>query len=272
MWLTQGYTQDRKCSCDPILFMPNESLTKRVPGDEILTFAKFLLLTAVILPIVPNRQFGTFGFNPFRTWLVVVAVSAISYGSYLLQVRTQGRGGVLLAAFLGGAYSSTLATVVLAKRSRDQSRPHLYAGSMLAASGVMYLRLLVLLGIFNRQLFHRLGLPFLLLAAAALLGGWLCMHIPGHGSTGTEQSLRPKNPLELGAAVLFAGLFVGMLFGTHLALLYFGRDGLFALAGVMGVTDVDPFIFEPRGVCFNAHTRRARRGRDYHRSRKQQLD
>src|SRR5208282_3414795 len=79
-----------------------EGLARRVPGDEILTFAKFLLLTAVILPVVPNRTFGAFGFNPFKTWLVVVAVSAISYGSYLLQVWTKGRGGVLLAALLGG--------------------------------------------------------------------------------------------------------------------------------------------------------------------------
>jgi uncharacterized membrane protein (DUF4010 family) len=219
-----------------------ENLTKRVPGDEILTFAKFLLLTAVILPIVPNRTFGTFGFNPFKTWLVVVAVSAISYGSYLLQVWTQGRGGVLLAALLGGAYSSTLTTVVLAKRAREQSRPHLYSGSMLISSGVMYLRLLALLGIFNRQLLHRLGMPFLLLAAAALLGGWLWMHLLDHGGAKAEQTFQPKNPLELGAAFLFAGLFVGMLFITHFALVYLGRAGLFALAGVMGVTDVDPFI------------------------------
>jgi len=219
-----------------------ENLAKRVPGYEILTFAKFLLLSAVILPIVPNRTFGTFGFNPFRTWLVVVAVSAISYGSYLLQVRTQGRGGVLLAALLGGAYSSTLTTVVLAKRAREESRPHLYSGSMLVASGVMYLRLLALLGIFNRQLLHRLGLPFLLLAAAALLGGWLWMQLPDQGGAKEEQKFQPKNPLELGAAFLFAGLFVGMLYITHLALLHLGRAGLFALAGIMGVTDVDPFI------------------------------
>jgi uncharacterized membrane protein (DUF4010 family) len=219
-----------------------ESLAKRVPGDEILTFAKFLLLTAVILPVVPNRTFGTFGFNPFKTWLVVVAVSAISYGSYLLQAWTKGRGGVLLAALLGGAYSSTLTTVVLAKRAREQSRPHLYSGSMLVASGVMYLRLLAFLGIFNRQLLHRIGLPFLLLAAVALLGGWLWMHLLDHGSAKAEQSFQPKNPLALGAAFLFAGLFVGMLFITHLALLYLGRAGLFALAGMMGVTDVDPFI------------------------------
>jgi uncharacterized membrane protein (DUF4010 family) len=219
-----------------------ESLTNRVPDKEILTFAKFLLLTAVILPIVPNRLFGTFGFNPFKTWLVVVAVSAISYASYLLQVWTQGRSGVLLAALLGGAYSSTLTTVVLAKRAREQSRSHLYSGSMLVAAGVMYLRLLALLAVFNRQLFHRLGLPFLLLAVAALLGGWLWMRMLDHGDTKTEETLEPKNPLELSAAFLFAGLFVGMLFITHFALLHLGRGGLFTLAGVMGVTDVDPFI------------------------------
>ncbi len=219
-----------------------ESLTKRVPGDEILTFTKFLLLTAVILPIVPNRVFGSFGFNPFKVWLVVVAVSAISYGSYLLRVWTKGRGGILLAALLGGAYSSTLTTVVLAKRAREQSRPHLYSGAMLVASGVMYLRLLALLAIFNRQLLDRLGLPFLLLAATALLGGGLWMRRPDPGGQEAEQTFQPKNPLELGAAFLFAGLFVGMLFITHFAMLYLGRAGLFALAAVMGVSDVDPFI------------------------------
>jgi uncharacterized membrane protein (DUF4010 family) len=219
-----------------------ESLAKRMPPDDILTFAKFLLLTAVILPIVPNRTFGTFGFNPFKTWLVVIAVSAISYGSYLLQVRTQGRGGVLLAALLGGAYSSTLTTVVLAKRAREQSRPRLYSGSMLVASGVMYLRLLALLGFFNRQLLHRLRLPFLLLAAVALLVGWLWTRTQDQGGRAAEQKVQPKNPLEMGAAFLFAGLFVGMLFITHLALVYLGRAGLFALAAVMGVADVDPFI------------------------------
>jgi uncharacterized membrane protein (DUF4010 family) len=219
-----------------------ESLAKRMPGDEILTFAKFLLLTAVILPIVPNQVFGGFGFNPFKVWLVVVVVSAISYGSYLLQLWTQGRGGVLLAALLGGAYSSTLTTVVLAKRAHEQSRPHLYSGSILVASGMMYLRLLALLGIFNRPLLHRLGLPFLLLAAAALLGGWLWMRVLDQGNPKTEQVPQPKNPLELSAALLFAVLFVAMLFITHLALLHLGRGGLFAVAGVMGVTDVDPFI------------------------------
>ena len=68
--------------------------TKAAP-QEILTFAKFLLLTAVILPALPNQQFGRFHINPFKTWLVVVAVSAISYGSYISAEADQAawRGG-----------------------------------------------------------------------------------------------------------------------------------------------------------------------------------
>ncbi|HUY80219.1 MAG TPA: MgtC/SapB family protein [Acidobacteriaceae bacterium] len=219
-----------------------EGLARRVPGIEILTGAKFLLLTAVILPIVPDKSFGAMAFNPFKTWLVVVAVSAISYGSYLLQLWAKGRGGVLLAALLGGAYSSTLATVVLARRGREQNRPRLYSGSMLMASGVMYLRLLALLAIFNLALLHRIGLAFLLLAAAAILGGLLWTRLPDRNGANSQPAIEPKNPLELSAAFLFAALFVAMLFITHYALLYLGKSGLFALAGVMGVTDVDPFI------------------------------
>ncbi|XLM22264.1 DUF4010 domain-containing protein, partial [Chromobacterium piscinae] len=74
-------------------------------------------------------------------WLVVVAVSAISYGSYLLQRLRQGRGGLLLAALAGGAYSSTVTTVVLARRSAEAAAPRLYAGAIVMASGMMYLRL-----------------------------------------------------------------------------------------------------------------------------------
>ncbi len=219
-----------------------ENLTKRVPGEELLTFAKFLLLTAVILPVVPNRTFGTFGFNPLKAWLVVVAVSAISYGSYLLLKATHGHGGIMLSALLGGAYSSTLTTVVLAKRSRDRSEPHLYAGATLAASGMMYLRLLALLALFNRTLFHRLGIPFLALGVIGVGGGWLWTRQKDKVVETVRPPESPKNPLELTAALLFGILFVAMLIITHFSLIYLGRSGFYSLAGIMGVSDVDPFI------------------------------
>jgi uncharacterized membrane protein (DUF4010 family) len=216
-----------------------ENLSKRVPGEELLTFVKFLLLTAVILPVVPNVTFGPFGFNPLKAWLVVVAVSAISYGSYLLLKATRGRGGIILSALLGGIYSSTLTTVVLAKRSRERFEPHLFAGATLAASGMMYLRLAALLALFNRAMFHRLAIPFVGLAFVGIVGGWAWTLRKDAGEESPRPVEPPKNPLELSAALLFGVLFVAMLALTHYCLLYLGRGGVYALAALMGVTDVD---------------------------------
>ena len=219
-----------------------EGLTKRIPPDEVLTFTKFLLLTAVILPVLPNRGFGPFDINPWKTWVVVVAVSTVSYGSYVIQKVTKGQGGVMLAALLGGAYSSTVATVVLAKRAKRENRPHLFSGATLVASGMMYLRLAGLVTAFNRSLIMMLGVPFLVLAGASLAGGFLWSRIPDAKTGDVQREFEPKNPLEMRAALLFAVLFVTMLVATHLVATYLGKAGVFALAALMGVTDVDPFI------------------------------
>ncbi|SPE44602.1 conserved membrane hypothetical protein [Candidatus Sulfotelmatobacter sp. SbA7] len=219
-----------------------EKLAVRIAPQEILTFAKFLLLTGVILPVVPNLEFSRFHINPFKTWLVVIAVSTISYGSYVLQRLTKQRGGIVLAALLGGAYSSTVTTVVMARRAAREPHPHLFAGGILIASGVMYLRLVALLALFNRQLMSLLALPFLVLAGLAAGGGWLWTRRPDPSAQAVQREFEPRNPLELLAAFLFALLFLAMLIATQLAVTYLGKAGVNTLAAIMGVTDVDPFI------------------------------
>jgi uncharacterized membrane protein (DUF4010 family) len=219
-----------------------EKLAGRIAQEEILTFAKFLLLTGVILPVLPSQQYTRFHINPFKTWLVVVAVSAISYGSYVLQKVTKKAGGIELAALLGGAYSSTVTTVVMARRAAREQHPHLFAGGILIASGVMYLRLIVLLALFNRQLLSQLAFSFLILAALAIAVGWLWTHRTDPDARKVVREYDPKNPLELTAAFFFAALFLGMLIATQLAVTYLGKAGVNSLAAIMGVTDVDPFI------------------------------
>jgi len=219
-----------------------EKLPARIPSDEILTFAKFLLLTAVILPIVPRESFGRFHISPFKTWLVVVAVSTISYASYLAQKLTKGRGGVLLAGFLGGAYSSTVTTVALSRRAKTAEQPHVFAAAILIASGAMYLRLLVLVALFNRALAGSLWAAFLVLGGVAIVFGWLWSRKPDATKAAGQSSLEARNPLELTTAFIFALVFVIMLIATQLALTRMGKAGLNALAAIMGIVDVDPFV------------------------------
>lgn len=220
-----------------------ESLATRIDANDILTFATFLLLAAVILPLLPNSEMTQFSINPFKTWLIVVAVSGVSYAFYLLQRLTKSDGGVLLAAVIGGTYSSTVTTIALAKRSRGTAQPRLFSGGIVIASGMMYGRVAVLLALFNDALAKSLGLPLLGLAALAVAAGvlWSRSGEPVAGPV-VIGALDARNPLEVRAALLFAALFVAMQVATHLAVSYLGRSGVYALSAIMGLADVDPFI------------------------------
>jgi uncharacterized membrane protein (DUF4010 family) len=219
-----------------------ENLTTRIPGEEILTFTKFLLLTFVILPVVPDKDFGPFALNPFKSWLIVVAISGLSYGSYLLQKILKGKGGIRMEALLGGAYSSTVTTIVMAKDARLARMPHTYSGGILIASGVMYFRFLVLIGLFNRELMHRLLLAFLILGAIGVAGGWMWSSVPEGTEGGPGAGHLTKNPLELASAFLLAVGFVVILMATNFALIHLGRGGLYGLAALSGLAPVDPFV------------------------------
>ena len=219
-----------------------EGLSKRIAPREILTLTKFLLLTAVVLPVLPNTEFTQFRINPFKTWMIVVAVSAISYGSYLLLNLTKERSGVVLSSVLGGAYSSTATTVALAKRASGKQQAHLFSGSILIASAMMYLRLTVLLMLFNRYLLAMLAAPLLIPGCLAGVGGWVWSRLPDNGSGQTKREFAPRNPLELGVAFSFAALFLALLVLTGLAATHLGKVGIYTLSGIVGLVDVDPFV------------------------------
>lgn len=223
-----------------------EGLVDRVPRQELGTLLRFLLMTGVILPVVPNHEFTAFAINPFKIWLVVVAVSAVSYLSYLLQLRFGGRG-LIPAAVLGGAYSSTATTVVLARQSRESTRrPVRFAGAILTATGVMYLRLWILVVLFARHLAERLTVLFWAAGLSAMLVGIFLdrYHRRNYPASepGDEERRASANPLELTSAFAFAAIFLVVLVVTHLVAQRFGDTGVLLLSAVMGTTDVDPFI------------------------------
>jgi uncharacterized membrane protein (DUF4010 family) len=230
-----------------------ENLTVRIPAKEILTFTKFLLLTCVILPIVPNRVYGPFAVNPFKAWLIVVAISGLSYGSYLSEKLLKGKGGIRLAALLGGAYSSTFTTAVMAKRARPAQAPHTYSGGILIASGVMYFRFVVLVGLFSRELMNHLLPSFLLLGAIGVAGGWVWSRIPDGAGGAAETGYLTKNPLELASAFLLATVFIVMLAATNLAIIHLGRSGIYGLAVVSGIVP-DPFIMGLTQMAGNSNS------------------
>lgn len=222
-------------------------MVQQIPTDEVFTLGKFLILAGVILPLLPDHPISEWTpITPFKAWLAVVAVSSLSYGSYLLQRYAPARYGALWPAVLGGAYSSTATTVALAREqgrlgALGAARSDLATG-IIVATGIMYLRINVIVAFFNPRL-ALLLLPAMAIcfALAAAISGWRWLRRSPEPSPPASK-LPAANPLQLGAAVTFAALFVMLAIASTWVSREFGERGIYSLATITGLVDIDPFV------------------------------
>jgi len=220
-------------------------ISRRFDKNEILTLGKFLIIAGVILPIVPDEPiFRDLGLTPYKIWLAVVVVSSLSYFSYLLKKFVFKQGSIILAGILGGLYSSTATTIILARKIRkDPESANQYIAAIIFATAMMYIRILILILIFNSVLFQRVYIYFLILTGVSLLTGLVILLYHNKKYTTPNTELTPdKNPLEFKVAILFAVLFVAFTFLTWFVVDRFGRPGLNVLSFLVGLTDIDPFL------------------------------
>jgi uncharacterized membrane protein (DUF4010 family) len=217
---------------------------RRIELTEIVNAGRFLLLTGFVLPLLPDTPVTDLTpITPHQVWLAMIAVCTVSYASYLLQRYVAPPGAGLLVALLGGLYSSTAATLVLARRARDDvSAVRQSEAGIVLATAVMYLRLLIIIFVFSRELAMTLAPPLLVLSALGLTMalGWYWIGGPHRADAG--HAAAPANPLQLVTAATFAVLFVVISIASAWATQRFGSAGIYALAAIVGVSDIDPFV------------------------------
>lgn len=227
-------------------------LAQKMNNDEFITLAKFLLICFIILPMLPDeRIIPEISLTPYRIWLATVIVSAISYISYLLRQYVFPQSGVLVSGIVGGLYSSTATIGILSKKSKTapvQMLPQ-YLTAMFLAIGMMFLRLMIIIAIFNWTVFTSLLLPmFLMMLFSCGTGLFMYYrHRKDHGITEKntdEEAIREttENPLEFKVALIFAFLFVLFTLLTHYSIKYMGTGGVTILSMVSGFGDITPFI------------------------------
>lgn len=222
-------------------------LAQRMKNDEMITLAKFLAISGIILPMLPDEPLiPGIKLTPYSIWLATVVVSGISYLSYLLRRYVFRESGILVSGIIGGLYSSTATISVLARKSRGASAQEApeYVAAMLLAVSMMFLRFLILIGIFNRETLLTIY-PYLLGMSVVSAGAAWYLHLRRKRTNEAGQSEEEedsRNPLEFKVALIFAGLFVVFTVLTHYTLLYAGTGGLTLLSFVSGFSDITPFI------------------------------
>lgn len=222
------------------------SLSKKASEEEFITLAKFIAFAGIILPLLPNQNISEFiPVSPYTIWLAIVVVSGISYVSYLIKKFLFPDSGLMLTGLLGGIYSSTATTVILARREKNEGTGLESVSAIMLANGMMYLRVLVLAYLFNQQIGRSLTIPFLLLFGVAFgLSRFVKMKSKTEASAQAAASEKPtdKNPLELRTATIFGLLFVVFALITESVMKHYGSTGVTGLAFLIGVFDVDPFL------------------------------
>ncbi|MBI4936964.1 MAG: MgtC/SapB family protein [Nitrosomonadales bacterium] len=223
-----------------LYFKPElRGLSQKLTRRDLVAVLQFSVLTFIVLPILPDQDFGPYGaFNPHQAWLMVVLISGISLAGYAALHLAGTRYGAPLLGFLGGLVSSTATTLIYAKHGKgNQAMLNLAASVIVIASMVVLLRLLVVSAAVAYG-----ALPGLLpvLVCGLLPGLAVALYNWRKMSEVTELYIpETSNPAELHTAVGFGMLYVAVLLGAAWMADIAGSQGLYAVALVSGLTDVD---------------------------------
>lgn len=215
---------------------------KELSALEIQAIGRFALLSAVILPMLPDAQYGPLGaWNPRQIWLIVVFVSGFSLVGYVATRKLGTEAGLLATAFTGALVSSTAVTVSLARRLRDGTadQASVTAGIALASS-VMFFRVSILTAVlapFALMPLLRLMVPA---AATALLFAVFALHQAR--TTGASSKSKIGNPFDLLPALGLAALVALVSLAVRWAQLHYGNAGVTFLLALTGFADVDAAV------------------------------
>jgi uncharacterized membrane protein (DUF4010 family) len=216
-----------------------EGTAQKLTARDIRSMLQFAAVSLVVLPLLPNEAFGPYGvLNPFHIWLMVVLVSGVSLAGYVAWRLTLARKGLLVTGVLGGLVSSTATTLVYARHVRQAT--HTPAAALVVivlANATMLARVLLIVLIVAPRAAPIVAVPIglaLVLAAPALALRWRAAGAD-RGDGGDDY----RNPTNLSAALAFGALYALILFVAAWLSEEVGTRGVYGLAVVSGLTDVD---------------------------------
>lgn len=213
-------------------------VTQHLTRQDLVSILQFAVLSLVILPVLPNRGYGPYAaLNPHQIWWMVVLVSGLSLAGYAALRLAGERHGALLTGLFGGVASSTATTLTYARHGRQQPQlASVAALVILTANWVVLVRLSLLVAVLAPALLPQ-ALEVLGLAA---LAGTPLLYLRWRRLDSREiPTLTLGNPTEIRAALGFGALYAFVLFAAAWLSDWIGSEGVYGVALVSGLTDVD---------------------------------
>jgi uncharacterized membrane protein (DUF4010 family) len=213
---------------------------REVESGELFATLKFLVITFIILPLLPNRTIDPFDtVNPYKVWLMVILISGISYLGYVLMKLLGTERGIEVTGFLGGLASSTAVTTAMAAKVRETHsllKPAVFA--TVIAGTMMLPRVLIEVSVVNANLLQHLILPM----GVMLVVGITASFVVSHRKTELKTKLKLESPLALKPALKFGVLFVIVLLASSISRQYLGDYGVYMTSAIAGLVEVDAIV------------------------------
>ena len=213
---------------------------KKITPRDFFSGLKLLIISIVLLPLLPNQGYGPWNaLNPYWIWWMVVLVSGLSFLGYLMIQITGKKTGTIITAIAGGLISSTATTLTMARFARDEQGRSLFAGAVLLASAIMFPRVMIEVMVVNPSLLHPLWIPLTVMLIGMLGVFYQLWHRQKKKTAELTPAIEHQSPLQLSMAVKIGLLLAVMLLLSAAAKNWFGDQGIYALALVSGLMDVD---------------------------------
>lgn len=211
----------------------------RLSRREVLSIFLFIAISALVLPMLPDKDFGPYGiFNPFKIWFITTIFIALNFVAYFLHKFIDSKYSILTTGILGGFISSTATAWYFSRQGGKVSTGGMtHVGAILIASSIMFPRLLIWLVILNPALIKSLWIPVLVLGAIIFAVGFYYTRKSLVDEEYEERNI--GNPINLKDAAIFGAVYVLILLVVGLAEDFLGESGVLIAAGISGLTDVD---------------------------------
>lgn len=221
--------------------------------EDLFAALKFAVVSAVILPVLPDKNYGPLPFNvlnPYKIWLFVALISGISFVGYVLIKWKGSKKGIGLTGLLGGLASSTAVSISFANRSRTSPKlAKQLAFAVLLAWTVMFVKVIVEVVVINPKLVTLIWKPFTASAAAGIL--YCAVLFRTQKTDRTSHHVPFSNPFELGTALKFGAIFAVILMISKGAQTYFGNIGIYSSSFLSSLVDVDAVVLSVAQLNLN---------------------